>query len=177
MEAGYAVVVAGRNGEHLREAAGKLGPAAQWRRADVGCRTDVENAFADFDCIDVLVNAAGFVRPVSLSTPIGEAEENWDAVVDANLKGSFLAAMIASPRLAAPGGRVISISSPGFIANTGFTGAWPDDRVSEIVAQTPLGRAGTPADIAGTVLWLASEAGSFLTGAIIPVNGGWRIGG
>jgi 3-oxoacyl-[acyl-carrier protein] reductase len=66
--------------------------------------------------------------------------------------------------------------APGFIASTGFTGAWQEDRVAEIVEQTPLGRPGTPADIAGAVLWLASEAGAFVTGAVIPVNGGWRIG-
>jgi 3-oxoacyl-[acyl-carrier protein] reductase len=66
--------------------------------------------------------------------------------------------------------------APGFIAGTGFTGAWPEDRVSAIVAETPLSRAGTPADIAGAVLWLASDAAAFVTGAIIPVNGGWRVG-
>lgn len=219
-KAGYAVVLVARDEKRLRDAAERLGPLVQWRRADVRLRNDVEDAFADFSRIDVLVNAAGFIRPVSLSTPISDAEENWDAVVDANLKGSFITTLIAAPKLVGPGGRVINISSigaqtggsrpgglayaaskaglhgltyalarelagrgitanaiaPGFIANTGFTGAWPDDRVAEIVAETPMGRAGTPADIAGTVLWLASEAASFVTGAIIPVNGGWRIG-
>ncbi|WP_399499002.1 SDR family oxidoreductase [Streptomyces sp. P17] len=48
--------------------------------------------------------------------------------------------------------------------------------MAAIVAETPMGRAGTPADIAGAVLWLVSAAGSFVTGALIPVNGGWRIG-
>lgn len=218
--AGYAVVVVGRNEERLGEAVRTLGSAAQWRRADVSCRAEVEKAFAGFDRVDVLVNAAGFTRPVRLSTPLGEAEENWNAVIDANLKGSFLTAMIAAPRVVARGGRIINISSigaqtggsrpgglayaaskaglhgltyalarelapqgitanaiaPGFIANTGFTGMWPDDRISAILAETPIGRAGTPADVAGAVLWLASEGASFVTGAVIPVNGGWRMG-
>ncbi|WP_246679987.1 SDR family oxidoreductase [Mesorhizobium sp. B1-1-9] len=170
--------------------------------------------------VDVLVNAAGFTRSVSLSTPIEEAEADWDALVDANLKGSFLMAHVAAPLLASPGGRVINIGSigaqtggsrpgslayaaaksglhgltyalarelapraitanavaPGFISDTGFTGGWPQDRIAAIVAETPMARPGTPADIAGAVLWLASEAGSFVTGAVIPVNGGWRIG-
>lgn len=219
-KAGYAVVLVGRNEEGLAEAAERLGPAVQWRRADVGRRSDVNSAFADFSRIGVIVNAAGFIRPVSLATPVDEADQNWDAVVEANLKGCFLTAMIAAPRLISPGGRIINISSigaqtggsragglayaaskaglhgltfalarelaprgitanavaPGFIADTGFTGAWPEERVAEIVAETPMGRAGTPADIAGAVLWLVSEAGSFVTGAVIPVNGGWRIG-
>ncbi|SCB33694.1 SDR family NAD(P)-dependent oxidoreductase [Rhizobium multihospitium] len=220
VKAGYAVVVVGRNKDRLVQAADRLGSLTQWRRADVGNRSEVESAFADFNRIDVLVNAAGFVLPVSLATQADEAERNWDAVVDANLKGSFLATMIAAPKLASPGGRVINISSigaqtggsragglayaaskaglhgltyalarelaprtitanaiaPGFIAGTGFTENWPDDRVSEIIAATPMGRAGSAADIAGTVLWLASEAGSFVTGTVISVNGGWRIG-
>jgi 3-oxoacyl-[acyl-carrier protein] reductase len=82
----------------------------------------------------------------------------------------------ALARELAPRGITANIIAPGFIANTGFTGAWPEDRIAAIVAQTPMRRPGTPADIAGAVLWLVSAAGSFVTGAVIPVNGGWRIG-
>lgn len=220
VKAGYRVVIIGRNKDRLVQAVERLGPSAQWRRADVGKRSEVESAFADFARIDVLVNAAGFVRSVSLTSQADEAEQGWDAVIDANLKGSFLSTLIAAPKLVGPGGRVINISSigaqtggsragglayaaskaglhgltyalarelapraitanaiaPGFIAGTGFTESWSDDRVSEIVAATPMGRAGTPDDIAGAVLWLVSEAGSFVTGTVISVNGGWRIG-
>jgi 3-oxoacyl-[acyl-carrier protein] reductase len=73
-------------------------------------------------------------------------------------------------------GITVNAIAPGFIADTGFTGAWPAERASSIVSETPLGRPGTPADISAAVLWLASEGGSFVTGAVIPVNGGWRIG-
>jgi NAD(P)-dependent dehydrogenase (short-subunit alcohol dehydrogenase family) len=52
----------------------------------------------------------------------------------------------------------------------GFTGAWPEDRIAAIVAEKPLGRPDTPSDIAGAVPWLASDAGSFVTGTVIPVN-------
>jgi 3-oxoacyl-[acyl-carrier protein] reductase len=82
----------------------------------------------------------------------------------------------ALARELAPRGITVNAIAPGFIADTGFTGAWPVERISSIVAETPLARAGTPADVAGAVLWLASEATSFVTGAVIPVNGGWRIG-
>jgi 3-oxoacyl-[acyl-carrier protein] reductase len=220
VRAGYDIVLIGRNEDRLRNAAEKLGPACSWRRADVGRRNEVQAALSGLDHVDVLVNAAGFVRSVSLATPAEEAEANWDAVIDANLKGSFLMAQAAAPLLTSPGGRVINISSigaqtggsrpgslayaaaksglhgltyalarelaprgittnvvaPGFIADTGFTGAWPEERIAAIVAETPMGRPGAPADIAGAVLWLASPAGSFVTGAVVPVNGGWRIG-
>jgi len=42
----------------------------------------------------------------------------------------------------------------------------------EVVAQIPLGRHGRPEDMAGTAIYLASRAGSYLTGAVIPVDGG-----
>lgn len=216
----YDVILIGRDEGRLRDAARKLGSTVSWRRADVGNRHEVQEAVSGLGRIDVLVNAAGFIRTVSLATPVVEADANWDGVIEANLKGSFLTAHIAAPLLASPGGRIINIGSigaqtggsrpgglayaaaksglhgltyalarelaprgitanviaPGFIADTGFTGAWPEERIAAIVAETPMGRAGTPADIAGAVLWLVSAAGSFVTGAVIPVNGGWRIG-
>lgn len=60
--------------------------------------------------IDVLVNAAGFTRSVTTATLLAEAEHFWDEVVDANLKGSFLASM-AAPLMARPGGRIVNVSS------------------------------------------------------------------
>jgi 3-oxoacyl-[acyl-carrier protein] reductase len=218
--AGYHVTIIARNEPRLRAAVAKLGPSATWRRADVGNGSEVRRTLTGLDRVDVLVNAAGFLRPVSLATPAEEAEANWNAVIDGNLKGSFVMAHAVSPLLISPGGRIINISSigahtggsrpgglayaaaksglhgltfalarelaprgitanviaPGFIAGTGFTGAWPEERIAAIVAETPLRRPGTPADVAGAVLWLASDAGAFVTGAVIPVNGGWRIG-
>jgi NAD(P)-dependent dehydrogenase (short-subunit alcohol dehydrogenase family) len=47
----------------------------------------------------------------------------------------------------------------------------PDARAA-VVAQVPLGRIGTPEDVAGTTIFLASRAGAYLTGAVIPVDGG-----
>jgi NAD(P)-dependent dehydrogenase (short-subunit alcohol dehydrogenase family) len=47
------------------------------------------------------------------------------------------------------------------------------DRGSAIVARTPLGRLGEPDDVASTVLWLASPASRFVTGAVVPVDGGY----
>jgi NAD(P)-dependent dehydrogenase (short-subunit alcohol dehydrogenase family) len=45
-----------------------------------------------------------------------------------------------------------------------------------IVAATPMGRLGAPADVAGAALFLASRAGSFINGAVLPVDGGAELG-
>jgi NAD(P)-dependent dehydrogenase (short-subunit alcohol dehydrogenase family) len=42
-----------------------------------------------------------------------------------------------------------------------------------VVAHTPMGRFGAPQDLAGAVVWLVSDASSFVTGAVIPVDGGF----
>lgn len=42
----------------------------------------------------------------------------------------------------------------------------------EVAAASPLGRIGRPDDVIGTVVYLSSRAGSYLTGAVIPVDGG-----
>lgn len=76
---------------------------------------------------------------------------------------------------AADGVRVNAIA-PGWIA-TPLTQALQDDpaRSAPILARTPLGRWGTPEDVAGPVLFLASDAARFVTGAVLPVDGGYLI--
>lgn len=49
----------------------------------------------------------------------------------------------------------------------------PTDRARTIVARTPMGRFGNPEELVGAVRWLVSDAASFVTGAIIPIDGGF----
>lgn len=74
---------------------------------------------------------------------------------------------------AAEGIRVNALA-PGWIA-TPLTAALRQDpaRAGAILARTPMGRWGTPEDLAGPALFLASPAAAFVTGAILPVDGGY----
>ena len=48
----------------------------------------------------------------------------------------------------------------------------PTDRGQRVLNKTPMGRFGDPEEMAGPVIWLCSEAASFVNGAVIPVDGG-----
>lgn len=109
--AGDNVVLIGRRQTVLESAAQELGSKASWVVADVSDRTSVESAIEQIGEVDVLVNNAGFVRGVSADMPLAEAEHAWDAVIDTNLKGSFLMALAVTSTMPARGGRIINISS------------------------------------------------------------------
>jgi 3-oxoacyl-[acyl-carrier protein] reductase len=174
--------------------------------------------------IDVLINNAGIVRDAQLvkwnggSPESTMSEEVWDAVIDVNLKGVFLATRAVVPHMIKGGGGVIlsatsvvglwgnfgqtnyvaskagvigmtrtwarelgrykirvNAVAPGFIA-TDMVKAMPEKILQAMVARTPLGRAGTPEDVANTYAWLASDQASFIHGAVISVDGGVVIG-
>ena len=70
----------------------------------------------------------------------------------------------------------VNAVAPGWIA-TPLTQALQDDpqRAAPILARTPMKRWGTPTDIAGPVMFLASAQAQFVTGVILPVDGGYLI--
>ena len=76
----------------------------------------------------------------------------------------------------APDGIRVNAVAPGWIA-TQFTQALQEDsqRSEAILSRTPLGRWGEPADVAGPVLFLASDKARFVTGVVLPVDGGYLI--
>ena len=75
------------------------------------------------------------------------------------------------------GSRAITanVVAPGFV-ETDMTAALPEERRAELLGQIPLGRYADPAEVAAVVTWLASEEASYITGAVIPVDGGLGMG-
>lgn len=195
---------------------------------DVRVESEVEamakRAVECFGGVDILVNNAGvgYLMKQVVEMP----EEEWQTVMDVNLKGMFLAtkhvARIMIER--ARGGRVINIASQA--AKTGFPfasaytaskhgvigftrsaalefgahritvnaicpnhvttglGNWQNAHFSELLglsmdeylgamrSRIPLGRVGTPQDIASACAWLASEQAAYVTGEALNVSGG-----
>jgi 3-oxoacyl-[acyl-carrier protein] reductase len=68
-----------------------------------------------------------------------------------------------------------NVVAPGFV-QTDMTAALPEQRQTEILGQIPLGRYADPAEVAGAVTWLAGPAAGYVTGAVIPVDGGLGMG-
>ena len=75
------------------------------------------------------------------------------------------------------GGRGVTVNvvAPGFVT-TDMTAQLSDSRQAEILEQVPLKRMASPAEIAATVMFLASEDAGYITGAVVPVDGGLGMG-
>jgi 3-oxoacyl-[acyl-carrier protein] reductase len=72
-------------------------------------------------------------------------------------------------------GITTNVVSPGFI-ETGLTEVLPEDKKAEYLAQIPLGRYATVDEVAGVVRFLASDEAAYVTGAVVPVDGGLGMG-
>jgi 3-oxoacyl-[acyl-carrier protein] reductase len=69
----------------------------------------------------------------------------------------------------------VNVVAPGLV-DTDMTTALGEERVAAMTSQVPLGRAGTVEDVAAVVGFLASDAASYVTGAVVPVDGGLGMG-
>jgi 3-oxoacyl-[acyl-carrier protein] reductase len=209
------------NAESLAETVGAIrtaGGVAEPMACDV---TDSQRVSAVVDevvklwgGVNILVNNAGITRDNSI---LRMKDDQWDAVININLKGTFLFSRAAAKTmLKARQGRIINIASvsglmgnpgqanysaskagvigltrtiacelagrnitinavaPGFIA-TDMTAALGEEILQQVRKQIPLGRLGDPQDVADAVLFLASDAASFITGQILTVDGGLTV--
>ena len=69
----------------------------------------------------------------------------------------------------------VNVVAPG-VVDTEMTQGLPEERKQEILAQVPLGRYATANEVAGSIVFLASAEASYITGAIVPVDGGLGMG-
>jgi 3-oxoacyl-[acyl-carrier protein] reductase len=184
-------------------------------RTDVSSPSEVEEmvrkVIQEWGRVDILVNNAGITRDSLL---LRMKDQEWDLVLDVNLKGAFLCSReVLRPMIRQRWGRIINIASvvgaignvgqanyvsskaglmgltkatarevasrgvtvnaiaPGFI-ETDMTRNLSEEIRQAMLKQIPLGRFGNPEDVAGAVLFLASEASSYITGQVIHINGG-----
>jgi len=190
-------------------------------KTDVSIKKDVENLVLTtinrFKKIDILVNNAGILLRASL---LEMTEEDWDKVLDINLKGAFLCTQaVAKYMVKKKSGRIINMSSSAglgtadeFLASYGaakaglieltkvtaralgrygitVTAIAPGTVLTELerIRMTPqeyeafmeqrrnimaLGRVGGVEEIAALATFLASDESSFITGSVIPIDGG-----
>ena len=141
--------------------------------------------------IDVLVNLAGGNQAGATIPPdktIFDLDiDAFRTVVDLNLFGTVLPTMVFAEVMVGQGkGSIINISSESSLrpltrvvgygcakaAINNFTQS-PSDRCNTIVAHTPFRRLGKPEELLGTLQWLASDASAFVTGTVIPIDGGF----
>ncbi|KAE9528047.1 2-dehydro-3-deoxy-D-gluconate 5-dehydrogenase KduD [Testudinibacter aquarius] len=175
----------------------------------------VEKATAAFGKIDILVNNAGIIRR---EDAIDFSEQNWDEVININLKTVFFLSQAVAKQFIAQGhgGKIINIASmlsfqggirvpsytasksavmgitramanewakhninvnaiaPGYMATDNTAALRSDgERSKEILDRIPAGRWGTPSDVAGPCVFLASCAADYINGYTIAVDGGW----
>jgi len=207
-----------KNAESIVKDIHQLGRKGIAFRADVTRKEQVDKAFAEtvkeLGRLDICVNNAG----ISIQKPAEEMpEEDWDSIVDINLKGVFLCCQAAA-RIMIPQqqGSIINIASMSGIAvnvpqrqaayNASKAGVamlsrslaveWAQYgiRVNSISpgyiktemtmssmtrlfptweSLTPMGRLGEPEELRGAVLYLASDASSYMTGHNLVVDGGY----
>jgi len=202
------------------QALSDAGVETTWQGVDVS-RVDqlqqaVEAVEQTYGRIDILVNNAGVL---STAWPENLTEDEWDRVLDINLKGVIFATKFVLPSMLRNGyGRIINISSnagrgggigsgvaysaskagvlgltkslarkyaqknitvnavaPGPTSSDIVKGYTPEE-YQKISASIPVGRFGTPEEIAKAVAFLASETSGFITGATLDINGGIYIG-
>jgi 2-deoxy-D-gluconate 3-dehydrogenase len=219
-EAGAEVLAVGRSAmDETRAAVEAAGGRLVEIRADLaetaGVAATFDAAWEAHGPIDVLVNNAGIIRRADA---VDFSEDDWDAVMDLNLKAVFLLCQAFARRTlaAARTGRIVNVASllsfqggirvasytasksglagltkllanewaakginvnaiaPGYI-ETNNTEALRNDPVrrEDILKRIPAGRWGQPSDIGGTAVFLASDAATYVHGAVIPVDGGW----
>jgi 3-oxoacyl-[acyl-carrier protein] reductase len=112
-------------------------------------------------------------RIISISSIVG-ATGNAGQANYAAAKAGLVGMSKALAQEVAARGITVNVVAPGFI-ETAMTDALPEGQRTALAQRIPLGRLGQPSDIAGAVVYLASDAAAWVTGATLHVNGGMAM--
>lgn len=113
-------------------------------------------------------------RIVNISSVVGQTGNKMQANYAASKAGLIGLTMSLAQEFGSRG-ICINAVAPGFIS-TQMTEVLPQEYRDDILARTPLGRMGTPEDVANAVAFLVSDQASFITGHVLEVNGGLHMG-
>jgi 3-oxoacyl-[acyl-carrier protein] reductase len=114
-------------------------------------------------------------RIINISSVVGRTGQAGQ-VNYASSKAGLIGMTRSLAREVASRGITVNAVAPGFI-ETPMTAVLSDEQTKAMLATVPLGRRGTPKDVAQAVKFLASDAASYITGHVLDVNGGMFMGG
>jgi 3-oxoacyl-[acyl-carrier protein] reductase len=119
----------------------------------------------------------GWGRVINMSSVAGRNGGGKGAAAYAAAKGGMLSLTWGLAKELGPRGITVNAITPGTILGTAFHPQFSAPEViKSSIAGTPLARAGTPDDVAGAVLFYASELGAFANGDVAEINGGtWFV--
>ena len=113
---------------------------------------------------------AGWGRVINMASIVGQTG-NFGQANYAVTKGGLIAFTMTLAREVARKGVTVNAVAPGFI-ETDMTKDLSETALAVVNSMTPLGRLGKPEEVAAAVVFLASPQASYITGQVIPVNGG-----